>query len=137
MEFTIEQLSTDVLKTIFDAAFLDSTIDEDGDLCVEDGMKVWVHGMPEKDSFGYTAYFGISSSVERIKLLEACNSFNETYLGLKATATEGNEAIAFNYTVLMKGGGKIEAKEIVRLLRYFQDVVRNALGDDMFDEFTE
>ena len=34
MQSNCSQLSTEVLKSIFDAAFIDTELDEDGDLCV-------------------------------------------------------------------------------------------------------
>lgn len=43
---------------------------------------------------------------------------------------EGNEVITFNDAVLMKGGGAIEAKEIIRLFKYFQDVVSASMEDE-------
>jgi hypothetical protein len=130
MEFSCSQLSNDVLKSIFDAAFIDTEVDEDGDLIVADDMQVLVEGLPDQDCFQYTAFYRIDESQSRQKLLETCNEFNATYLGLKANVPEGNKVIAFNYAVLMKGGGKIEGKEIVRLFKYFQDVVAAALEDE-------
>ena len=130
MEFNCSQLSDDVLKSIFDAAFIDTELDEDGDLFVTDDMRVLVEGLPDQDCFQFTAFFRITKTHPREKLLEACNSFNESYLGLKASIMDGNEVITFNYAVLMKGGGKIEAKEIIRLLKYFQDVVSASMEDE-------
>jgi hypothetical protein len=34
MQSNCSQLSTEVLKSIFDAAFIDTELDEDSDLCV-------------------------------------------------------------------------------------------------------
>lgn len=130
MEFNCSQLSDEVLKSIFDAAFIDTELDEDGDLFVTDEMRVLVESLPDQDCFQFTAYFRIDKKHARDKLLEACNSFNESYLGLKASIMEGNEVIAFNYAVLMKGGGTIEAKEIIRLFKYFQDVVSASMEDE-------
>jgi hypothetical protein len=137
MEFKCSQLSTEVLKSIFDAAFIDTEIDEDGDLFVTDDMQVWVEGLPEQDCFQYTAFFRIDKEHPREKLLEACNAFNATYLGLKAHIIEGNKVIAFNYALLMKGSGTIEGKEIVRLLKYFQDVVAASMEDEAFEFIAE
>jgi hypothetical protein len=132
MQFNCSQLSDEVLKSIFDAAFIDAEIDEDGNLFVTDDMRVSVEGLPDQDCFQFTAAFQIDKKPTREKLLEACNSFNEAYLGLKAFVIESNELIVFNYAVLMKGGGVIEAKEIVRLFKYFQDVVTASMEDDAF-----
>lgn len=137
MEFKCSQLSDDVLKSIFDAAFVDTEVDEDGDLFVKDDLNVWVHGLPEQDAFSFTAFFRIEEEHPREKLLEACNQFNQLYLGLKATLSEDGKVIGFNYAVLMKGGGTIEAKEIVRLFKYFQDVVSCGLEDDAFAFLSE
>jgi hypothetical protein len=137
MEFSCSQLSNEVLKSIFDAAFFDTEIDEDSDLIVTDDMQVWVEGLPEQDCFQYTAFFRIDKEHPREKLLEACNEFNATYLGLNANVPEGSKVIAFNYAVLMKGGGKIEGKEIVRLLKYFQDVVAASMEDEAFQFIVE
>lgn len=130
MQFNCSQLSDEVLKSIFDAAFIDAEIDEDGDLFVTDDMRVLVEGLPDQDCFQFTAYFRIAPNHSRDKLLEASNSFNETYIGLKSTIMEGNEVMGFNYAVLMKGGGTIEAKEIIRLFKYFQDVITAAMDDE-------
>ena len=116
---------------------IDTEIDEDGDLTVTDDMQVWVEGLFEQDCFQYTAFFRIDKEHPREKLLEACNTFNATYLGLKANIVEGNKVIAFNYALLMKGGGTIEAKEIVRLLKYFQDVVAASMDDEAFEFIAE
>lgn len=134
VEFAIEQLSNDVLKSIFDAAFLEAEIDEDGDLFVKDTCKVWVHGMPDRDCFEFKCFIGIGDGFSRQQVLEACNRFNGAYLGLKVSAVPDNDGLGFAYQVLMKGGGKIEGKEIIRLFRYFQEVVRDSLSDeDVFD----
>lgn len=137
MEFNCSQLSDDVLKSIFDAAFIDTELDEEGDLIVSDEIKIWVQGLPEKDCFQFTTFFGIDEEYPREKLLEACNAFNESYLGLKASIMEGNKTMVFNYALLMKGGGVIEAKEIVRLFKYFQNVVAASLDDEMFSFIAE
>ncbi|MFM7675337.1 MAG: YbjN domain-containing protein [Synechococcus sp.] len=137
MEFKCNQLSDDVLKSIFDAAFIDTEVDDDGDLFVTDDMRVLVEGLPDQDCFQFTAYFGIDKKHSRESLLEACNSFNTSYLGLKAGITDGSEAIVFNYAVLMKGGGAIEAKEIIRLFKYFQDVVSASLEDEILSFISE
>lgn len=134
MEFAVDQLSNEVLKSIFDAAFLEAQIDEDGDLFVKDTYKVWVHGMPEKDCFEFKCYIGIGEGHSRQQLLECCNNFNCSYLGLKVWTVPDNDGLGFAYQVLMKGGGRIEGKEIIRLFRYFQEVVRDSLADqDVFD----
>lgn len=132
MQFNCNQLSDDVLKSIFDAAFIDTEVDEDGDLIVKDDMSVWVQGMPEKDCFSFTAFFKADAGHGREKLLEACNAFNEGFLGLKASVMDDHESLCFNYALLMKGGGVIEGKEIVRLFKYFQDVIQHALDEEMF-----
>lgn len=100
-------------------------------------MQVWVEGLPEQDCFQYTAFFRIDKEHPREKLLEACNTFNATYLGLKAHIAEDNKVIAFTYVLLMKGGGTIEAKEIVRLFKYFQDVVADSMDDEAFEFIAE
>ena len=132
MEFSCSQLSTEVLKSIFDAAFIDTEIDDDGDLVVSDDMQVWVEGLPDQDCFQYTAFFRIDKEHPREKLLEACNSFNDSYIGLKASILENNKVITFNYALLMKGGGTITGKEIVRLFKFFQDVVAASMEDEAF-----
>jgi hypothetical protein len=136
MEFSINQLSVEVLKSIFDAAFIETEMDEGGELFVKDDLCVWVEGNPDQDCFSYTSVFGIENDHKRVKLLDACNGFNTRFYGLKAFITENNDTLVFNYTVLMKGGGTIAGKEIVRLLRFFQEAVSAALNDEIF-EFLE
>ncbi len=137
MEFTGSQLSDEVLKSIFDAAFIDTEIDDDGDLFVKDDLHVWVQGLPDQDCFSFTAYIGAEGDHLRAKLLEACNKFNQSYLGLKVALVDDNKAIGFNYAVLMKGGAAVDGKEIVRLLKYFQDVVGAAMDDELFSFLAE
>lgn len=135
MEFSIEQLSSEVLKSVFDAAFLETGIDEDGDLYVKDEYRIWVRGMPTKDCFGFSCFMGIGEEHSREKLLECCNRFNMSYLGLKVSAMDSNDSLLFQYQTLIKSGGKIEGKEIVRLLRYFQEVIRDSLDDEEVFDF--
>jgi len=70
VESAIEQLSNDVLKSIFEAAFLEAEIDEDGDLFVKDTYKVWVHGMLDRDCFEFKCFIGIGDGFSRQQVLE-------------------------------------------------------------------
>ncbi len=71
----------------------------------------------------------------RATLLEACNKFNDEYLGLKVIPSPSNKALCFSYAVLVRGYGRVESLEIISLFRHFQRVVRASLVDEEVFDF--
>jgi hypothetical protein len=133
--YLITELDGPTLKGIFDAAFIDARVDEDGDCIVRDDMTLLTVADPAKDAFKVYAFFPTSGARE--PALEFCNRFNLHLVMVRAQVRDtpdedGQWAVVFDYDRLVFEGERLEARTIVKTARRFEAIVRS--GISRYDE---
>ena len=106
------------LKAIFDAAYVHSEIDAQGDLCLLDKLRVIVKPLTGIVWLG--TYFRCADSATPEDRLRFTNRVNSRLVFVRAWVHE-NGVAAFDAAVPMEGG--ISEKSLVLATRFFMDQV--------------
>lgn len=133
--YLITELDGPTLKGIFDAAFIDAHVDDDGDCVVRDDMTLIAGADPGKEHFKVYALFPTSGTREQA--LEFCNRFNLHMVVVRAQMrdrpdSDGQWSVIFDYDRLVFEDERVEARSIVKTVRRFEAIVRN--GISRYDE---
>jgi hypothetical protein len=124
---TPDNVSKELLKSILDAAFMDCTIDQQGDLRVKDRVTCWILPNPErKDRIEFQCYFGFKPEATHEQRLEAVNRMNNGYAIIKATVGN-NDILRFSYDLMIGGG--ITRKAFVLSVKRFCSIPHDAVAD--------
>ncbi|MFO7905031.1 MAG: YbjN domain-containing protein [Planctomycetota bacterium] len=120
-----DNLSKEVLKSIFDAALMDTSYDNDGDLVVKEQVRCVVLLSKSNDRISYVTLFGFNPEVPQSARLECANRINSELIVVKAIVGNNN-ILRFEYDILVSGG--ISKKAIVLTLRRFCSIPRAAVS---------
>ena len=122
---TPETLSKETLKSIFDAALLETSYDSDGDLRVRDDLRCWV--FPRDDRIRLAALFGFKSQASRLQRLEFVNRLNSNWIIVRATVGERNDNLWFDHDIPLRGG--VPPITIVQATKRFLSIIGPAVRD--------
>ncbi|ABB57106.1 YbjN domain-containing protein [Synechococcus elongatus] len=123
---TSENVSKDLLKAIYDAAFMETAWDDDGDLKINEdiGCSVFISDNQEKITF--LRVFRFEEGVSRADRLEFVNRINDKYSFVRAMLTT-YDTLAFDHDLFIKGG--ISKKNLVLATRFFLSIPLDAIND--------
>ena len=122
-----DNLSKDLLKNIFDDAYLDAGFDEkDGDLYVKETWKTWFFLDEKKRYFSMSLYFIINEDSSMADRLEYASNVTREFILIKANVEK--TVIAFKTYVWLEGG--MTYKNIIKTYKAFLWVTEAALDDD-------
>jgi len=123
---TSDNLSPELLQSIFDAAFMDSTLDDDGNITVQDAVRVNVRvNMERKDRIRFFSVFGFKKDSTPLERLEGVNRINNDFIVICASA-EG-DALVFRHDIWVDGG--ITKKNMIKVLKRFATIPHGAVED--------
>jgi hypothetical protein len=123
---TPETLSKELLRSIFDAAFMETSWDSDGDLRVKDQISCFVIPSEKKDRIRLISFFGFKKGTAQVQRLECINNINKSYIMVRAIVG-GNDSLQFDYDIYVQGG--ITAKNIVMATKRFLSIPHDAVAD--------
>lgn len=121
---TPENLSKEILKSVFDAAYMDTSYDDEGDLRVKDGVRCFLLLGETKDRIQLLTMFGFKPETSRQERLEFANELNKRYLVIKAIVGT-NDALRFEYDILIGQG--ITKKALVLTVKRFCGIPQGAI----------
>ena len=125
-QITSDNLSAELLKSVFDAAFMDATLDEDGEIVVKEAVNVRVRvNMEQKDRIRFLSVFGFKDDSSPLARLECVNRINSEYILICASVQE--DLLLFRYDLWVQGG--IEKKALVMALKRFSSIPQDAIVD--------
>ncbi len=119
-----DNLSKETLKSLFDAALMDTSYDSDGDLVVKEQVRCVVLLNDTKDRISLITLFGFSPGVSQLARLECVNRINSELIVVKAIVGN-NDVLRFEYDILVSGG--ISKKAVVLALKRFCSIPRAAV----------
>lgn len=124
---TQENLSKELLKSILDAAFMDTSYDKDGDIKVAEGINCFVlPNMDRKDRILLLAVFRLLPGTPELLRLQAANRINRQFVIVRATVEE-NDLMRFTWDLPLAGG--LTPKAFVLAVKRFCTIPREAIAD--------
>jgi hypothetical protein len=122
---TIENVSKDLLKSIFDTALMDVSFDSDGDILINEQIKCFVILDKEKRRINLLSQFTFKPTAQEYEKLKCANQINERYLIIRAVVHENR--LRFTYDLNLDGG--VTHKALVLLVKRFCSIPRAAVLD--------
>lgn len=124
---TPDNLSKELLKSVLDTAFMETSYDSDGDLKVKDRVNCLVlPNMERKDRVQLNAFFGFKAGTSELQRLQAVNRINTEYIIVK-TVVGKNDTLRFTWDIPIAGG--ITKKAFVLALKRFCSIPHDAVAD--------
>ena len=124
---TSDNLSVDMLKAIFEAAYMDVSLDEDGDLLVKEACKVFVQpDLEHKNRIRMFTIFTFEDSSSKSDRLECVNRINREYVMVCAFTTDTG-ALVFRYDLVLAGG--LPRKALVVAVKRFASIPHSAVQE--------
>ncbi len=123
---TPENLSKELLKSVLDAAFMETSYDSDGDLKVKERLNCFLFPNKKKDKVQLMAQFGFKSDASELLRLQAVNRINDEYIIVRAVADK-NDTLRFTWDIPIAGG--ITKKAFVLAVKRFCSIPHDAVAD--------
>lgn len=124
---TPETVSKEALKTALDAAFIDASFDNDGDLWAKDDIRCYIFLNERKDRIRLYSMFGIKEGSNRLDSLQLANEINSQYRVVRAYVDFEKSSLRFDFEILLSGG--VTLKNFVLSLKRFCSIPRAAITD--------
>lgn len=99
---TPENLSKELLHSIFSAAFMETSWDSEGDLRVKDQISCFVIPSPKKDRIRLLAMLGFKKTSSEMQRLECVNKINNEHILVRATSSK-NDTLVFDHDISVVG----------------------------------
>lgn len=124
---TPENNTIELLKSLYETAYMDTKIDERGYLRVQDGS-TWCFVIPSMDlgRIQFVAPFGIKDGMGRLDLLESANRVNREYIMIRTTV-EDDGSIFFEHDISIRGG--LPKKTLILTTKRFLSIPRQAFDE--------
>lgn len=123
---TPDNVSNEMLKDLLDAAYMDFTVDDEGDICVRDKCRVFIWINSANTVLQLSASFAFKEDSAECDRLTAVNLINAHYLVIKASSEENN-CLRFRYDFMLSGG--ITKKALVQGIKRFASIPHDAVKD--------
>ena len=124
-QITPENVSNELLMSVFEAAFMDASYDSDGDIMVKDKCRCWVFPDKNMRRIRLMVLFGFKSGTRELEKLNCVNQINSDYILVRATVQ--GEKLKFSYDVSLEGG--INKRAFVMLVKRFCSIPHEAVND--------
>ena len=129
---TPDNVTKEMLKTIFDAAFMETSFDSDGDLRVTEEISCFF--LLREDRIRLHSVFGFKPHISQEQKLEFVNKINKEYIIVRASVGSSNDKLIFDYDIPLRGG--IRKIALVQTVKRFLSIPRPAIkefGDDLVE----
>jgi len=127
---TSDNLSKELLQVLFEQAYFDVALDEDGDLVVRDEYRCFVFPDVDKRYIHFMSLFRGGEEATQEAKLAFVNRVNDEVVIVRACVTDTG-GICFDCYVAVHGG--ITRAAVALMLRRFFATVRTALSRDEGD----
>ena len=135
------------LKEVFQTPFLDTTVDEDGDIYVSDGLgfPIWVRLEPNNTFVKFFTYMKFDDVEKSAEVLSAVNDLNHNLVVVRFSLNPDQEAVVVDTDYFLNyKGGLLQANLVNAAKRFaatsefgFQklaDALREMAGSDSSSE---
>lgn len=122
-----EGIAADVLKKLFEDAYMDVEVDSDGDLIVKDNYRCYLRPDPDGRLISIYAIFGANQAAASPDKLAYINKVNDQVKLIRASVS-ANGKFFFDYYLSVEGG--VSKRAIVLAVRRFFSCLGSALRED-------
>jgi hypothetical protein len=122
-----EGISVETLKALFEEAYMEASIDTDGDLIVKDNYRCYLRPDPDGRLISIYAIFGANPDATPEDKLAYANRVNDQVKLIRGSVS-GNGKFFFDYYLSVEGG--ISKRAVVMSVRRFFSCLGSALRED-------
>ena len=122
-----EGISVDSLKKLFEEAYMEVSVDTDGDLIVKDNYRCYLRPDPDGRLISIYAIFGASPDAADPAKIAYINKVNDQVKLIRASVSS-NGKFFFDYYISVEGG--VSRRSIVMSVRRFFSCLGSALRED-------
>ncbi len=112
---TSENLSIELLKSIFDDASMETHLGSDGSLYVKDEILLVIRPPEEKDYICFITTFVFKKDLTRLQRLECANNINGCFVGTACPVDD--DVLGMDFFLCVKGG--VSKKNVVWATKLF------------------
>lgn len=124
---TQDNLSKETLKSALDAAMMDASYDNEGDLRVRERVNCFIFPNEErKDRVQLLASFRFKPETSELERLRCANRINDEYIIVRAVVGK-NDILRFTWDIPIAGG--ISKKAFVLAVKRFCSIPHEAIMD--------
>ncbi|RDH86962.1 MAG: ornithine acetyltransferase [endosymbiont of Escarpia spicata] len=123
---TSENLSKELLHSIYDAAFMDTSWNANGDLIVKENSKCVVIPSDDNDLLMFLSLYSFKTSSTQMERLECINNMNNGYLMIRARLVP-DDMLKIDHHMYLRGG--VSKKNIVLATKFFLSIPSHAALD--------
>ncbi|GAB2940726.1 hypothetical protein GCM10027280_31560 [Micromonospora polyrhachis] len=128
-----EDVTTEGLRRIFDSAYLETSLDDDGDLVVRDNYRVLVLPRENGERIRLMSMFGVDPDSALEDRLQLANKINDVMVLVRASVTERG-SFCFDCDITVTGG--LPIRTFMATFRRFLRCMEEALTLDEDDVLT-
>ena len=124
-----DEVTVAILQSLFERAYFNTEIDEDGDLVVRSGdSPVYLEVLRDANLIGYSVYFNLRGDTSPAEKWELTNEMNDSLVMARFSIRDNDTDILIaDYHLSFEGG--VLALQIVSTLRVFLRIVSMAVRD--------
>ena len=122
-----EAINSDTLKKLFEDAYMDVSVDTDGDLIVKDNYRCYLRPDPDGRLISVYAIFGANPAAVDQDKLAYVNKVNDEVKMIRASVSN-NGKFFYDYYLSVEGG--ITKRAVVLAVRRFFSCLATALKAD-------
>jgi hypothetical protein len=122
-----EGINADSLKQLFEEAYMEVSVDTDGDLIVKDNYRCYLRPDPDGRLISIYAIFGAAAEAAPPDKLVYINRVNDQVKMIRASVS-ANGKFFFDYYLSIEGG--ISKRAVVMSVRRFFSCLGSALRED-------
>lgn len=129
-----DELDNQKVYDVYSSAFMDPSIDADGDVYVRvDSVRIYVKADQKRNALQMFSIFGLEEAATRTQALELANRFNDRLIMVRCTVNEGPSNLVLYMDFWMPSYDGITAETLVRLTRRFASIAGEVIEHD-FDK---
>jgi hypothetical protein len=122
-----EGINQETLKKMFEEAYMEVSVDSDGDLIVKDNYRCYLRPDPDGRLISIYAIFGAATTAAQPDKLAYINHVNDQVKLIRASVS-ANGKFFFDYYLSVEGG--VSKRAIVMSVRRFFSCLGSALRED-------
>ena len=122
-----EGITVDSLKKLFEDAYMEVSVDTDGDLIVKDNYRCYLRPDPDGRLISIYAIFGANAEAVQDAKLAYINKVNDQVKLIRASVSS-NGKFFYDYYLSVEGG--ISKRAVVMAVRRFFSCLSSALKED-------
>lgn len=126
---TEETVSVESIRKILDAAYIEYSMTDNGDIRVRDRISVIVHPNKDQRTIKLYAVFGFKTSSTMAQRLEAVNKMNAEYIVIRASVA--GDTLWFEHELMLDGG--LTPKNLILSMKRFAGIPMAAISEHAKD----